>query len=139
MIAEFAALGFTALVAHNLADHVLGQTDKQAANKAKEGRVGWSHVLQHVASYHVVLLIMWLLAIAAFDIQVTLLGMVAALLFSAVSHALLDRRWPVRWILERTGSPNFAKMTTPVWGIYASDQALHEFCLWISVFLLVLL
>lgn len=139
MVAEFTALGFTALVAHNLADHVLGQNDQQAANKAKPGRVGWSHVLQHVLAYHIILATMWLVTMAVFDLSVGATGFIVALLFSAVTHALLDRRWPVRWILEKTGSPEFAKMQTPINGPYQADQALHEGALWISVLLLVIL
>lgn len=139
MIAEFAALGFTALVAHNFADHVLGQSDKQAANKVKPGREGWKHIAGHVFDYHLVLIFMWLLAILTFNIDVSILGFVSAVAFSAITHAILDRRWPVRWILEKTGSKNFAEITTPIWGMYQADQALHKFALWISVFLLVLL
>lgn len=139
LIAEFAALGFTALVAHNLADHVLGQSDKQAANKAKPGREGWKHIFGHVFDYHLVLAGMWLLSILAFSIDISVLGFICAIAFSAITHAILDRRWSVRWILEKTGSPYFAEMQSPINGPYQADQALHEFALWISVFLLVLL
>lgn len=135
----FAALGFTSLVAHNLADHVFGQNDHQAANKVKPGRVGWSALLQHVFAYHVVLSTMWLLTIMVFDLPVSGLGFILALLFSAITHAILDRRWLVRWILEKTGSPNFAKMQSPINGMYQGDQALHWFCLWISVLILAIL
>ena len=139
MVIEFAALGFTTLVAHNVADHVFGQNDYQAANKMKPGRSGWSALLQHVFAYHIIMAVMWLFTMLTFDLSVSLLGFITALLFSAVTHAILDRRWPVRWILEKTGSPEFAKMQTPLNGMYCADQALHELALWISVILLVIL
>ncbi len=40
----------------------------------------------------------------------------------AASHALIDRRWPVRALLRASGSPGFA---TVEWGVIAVDQALH--------------
>lgn len=139
MVEAFAALGFTALVAHNVADHVFGQNDHQAANKAKPGRPGWSALLQHVFAYHIILGFMWLQTMVMFDLPVSVLGFICALMFSAITHAFLDRRWPVRWILEITGSPEFAKMQTPINGMYQADQALHYLALWISCFLLVIL
>lgn len=139
MLEVFAVMGFTTLVAHNVADHVFGQNDYQAANKMKPGRAGWSALLQHVFAYHVVMALMWLFTIMIFDLPVSAIGFIVALLFSAITHAFLDRRWPVRWILEKTGSPEFAKMQTPINGMYCGDQALHWFALWFSVMALAIL
>ena len=47
---------------------------------------------------------------------------VLALTASAVTHAVIDRRWPVRVLLRVTASPNLA---TVEWGVIAADQALH--------------
>jgi hypothetical protein len=41
---------------------------------------------------------------------------------SAGSHAIIDRRWPVRALLRATGSPGFARVE---WGVLAVDQSLH--------------
>jgi hypothetical protein len=41
---------------------------------------------------------------------------------SAASHALIDRRWPVRALLRAVGSQGF---TTLEWGVVAVDQDLH--------------
>jgi hypothetical protein len=41
---------------------------------------------------------------------------------SAATHALIDRRWPVRALLRASGSPGFA---TVEWGVVAVDRALH--------------
>jgi hypothetical protein len=139
MLAEVFAAGFvTMLAAHQVADHVLGQNDKEAANKAKPGREGWSAILMHVWKYHMVMFFMLLVTCVALQLHVAILGFISAILFSAVSHAFLDRRWPVRWILEHTGSPEFANLQTPINGMYQADQSLHYFCLWISALLLCL-
>lgn len=126
----------TMYAAHQVADHVFGQTDSIAANKAKAGRGGWIAIIRHVFAYHVVMFIMLLTTLVLLGIPVTLLGLSSALLFSAVSHAFLDRRWPVKFILEHTGSPEFAKMQAPLCGMYLADQGLHYLCLWISALLL---
>lgn len=93
-------------------------------------------MLMHVAQYHIVMLSMLITTIYVLDLQVTGLGLMAAFWFSFITHAILDRRWPVKWILEHTGSPEFAKMQQPLCGMYLADQGLHWFCLWISALLL---
>lgn len=132
----FAAGLATAFAAHQVADHGLGQSDKQAANKGKPGKEGWKAVLGHVFDYHLVMLFMLLTAILVLNLPVTGTGFILFMTFSAVTHAFLDRRWPVKWFLEHTGSPEFAKMTTPLCGMYLADQGLHYFCLWVSALLL---
>lgn len=129
----------TMLVAHEIQDHVFGQTDHQAANKMKPGFSGWSSNLLHIFDYHVGMLLMLMLTFWITDLPLSGLGLVVALGFSAITHAILDRRWPVKWILEHTGSPEFSKMKEPLVGMYLADQSLHKFCLWISALLLTLL
>jgi hypothetical protein len=122
--------------AHNVADHVFGQNDHQATNKMQPGISGWVALISHVIAYHLVMLFMFLITWVVLGLPLTWLGLIAAFAFSAVTHGFLDRRWPVRKILELVGSPNFAKMKTPINGMYQADQALHHFCLWISALLL---
>jgi hypothetical protein len=56
----------------------------------------------------------------------SLLGVAAALSWSAATHAFLDRRWPVRWLLEHTGKRGFANLAAAgMNGMYLTDQALH--------------
>jgi Protein of unknown function (DUF3307) len=135
----FAVFMGVAIAAHQVADHVFGQNDKIAANKAKPGRVGWSHIAQHVFAYHVVMFVMLLITCVALNLPVTFLGVFASILFSALSHGFIDRRWPVKWILDHTGSPGFAQMQAPLCGMYLADQGLHYFCLWISALLFAVL
>jgi len=130
---------WTAGVAHEFADHIAGQTDKMAANKAKPGWLGWSHIIQHVLAYHAVMVVMLIIVVAVFNLPITFLGFIAAILFSAITHGFIDRRWPVRWLLQKTGSANFAEMQTPVCGMYQSDQSLHKLALWVSAGLFALL
>jgi hypothetical protein len=135
--AVFAAVFATLYAAHQLADHVLGQTDKQAANKAAPGLAGWRALAGHVLAYHLVMVVMLGLATAVLRLPVGILGLCAGLAFSATTHGLLDRRWPVRWLLEHTGSRPFSKLAGHgINGMYLADQSLHYGCLWISALLI---
>jgi len=53
------------------------------------------------------------------------------LAISAGTHALVDRRWPTRLVLQSTGSKGFS---TTFWGVIAADQALHLSILAISFY-----
>lgn len=128
----FAVVLATFLVAHNLADHVLGQNDDQATYKMEKSRRGWISLLGHVFKYHLVMLITTLVVVVALGLTLSPLGLVLGFLFSMVTHGFIDRRWPVKWLLQRVGSPGFAEMQTPIWGVYQADQALHEAALLIS-------
>lgn len=128
----FAVVLATFLVAHNLADHVLGQNDYQATYKMEKSRRGWLALLGHVVQYHVVMIVMTLLVVIALGLTVSSLGLVLGFIFSMVTHGFIDRRWPVKWLLQKTGSAGFAEMQTPVNGMYQGDQSLHEAALWIS-------
>jgi hypothetical protein len=131
----FAVAMATLVAAHQLADHII-QTDNDANAKAAPGWNGWRHLLAHVGTYHATALVMLVITAVALHMPLTVTGMVAGLGFSAVTHAILDRRWPVRWILQHTGSAAFADRMSPICGMYLADQALHYGCLWISALLI---
>lgn len=131
----FAAVAVTLTAAHQVADHVTGQTDRQAANKAAPGWYGWRHLLGHVAAYHLTVGVMLTVTVIALGLPVTAAGVGSGLAFSAVTHAVLDRRWPVRWLLTRTGAAGFADLQQPICGMYLADQSLHHGCLWVSALL----
>jgi uncharacterized protein DUF3307 len=103
-----------------LAGHLLGdwvaQSDWQARTKTRS----WAALAAHVATYHLVMGALLLLPILrdGWPARKALL----ALLVSAATHAVIDRRWPVRALLTASGSPGFA---TVEWGVIAVDQALH--------------
>lgn len=99
------------LVAHLLGDWVI-QTDWAAANKTKK----WSAMFEHLLTYHVALM----LALALSTTPAPIAWMTVGISF--VTHGFLDRRWPVVWLLEHTGSANFSRQ---MWGVLCADQALH--------------
>lgn len=124
---RFAVLLPTLLVAHNVADHVV-QTDHQALSKADS----WRAMAGHVGGYQAVQVLAVEAVLAATGLRCSPWAKLAGALVSAATHAYLDRRWPVRAILEHTGSPAFAKLTTPINGMYQADQALHHGCLLVA-------
>ncbi|MFI1361814.1 hypothetical protein [Streptomyces griseochromogenes] len=146
-LATFGAVWTVLAVGHNLADHVFGQSDHQAANKGAPSatdvaddvnpRKGWAACLSHVAQYHLVMAVMVGLVWAVLPLQMSWAGLVAGLAVSVVTHAFFDRRWPVRWLLQHTGSPAFAELRAAgMNGMYLTDQALHQTALLVSALLI---
>lgn len=131
----FAAVFCALFAAHHVGDHV-AQTDWQAKHKVEPGWRGVRAMSGHLVSYHACM-VAALAGLAAVGVPLTVAGCAAGLAFSAVTHGFLDRRWPVRWILERTGSAAFAASQTPLHGGYLADQSLHIGCLFISALLVV--
>jgi hypothetical protein len=103
-----------------LTGHLLGdwiaQSDWQATNKTRS----WAALAAHVAGYHLVMALLLLLPVLRDGWPAGKALAVPAV--SAASHAVIDRRWPVRALLRVAGSPGFA---TVEWGVVAVDQALH--------------
>ncbi len=107
------------------------QTDAQAAGKAAAD--GWAGAMAgHVGGYHAAAAVMLAAADRRLGLRLAPWRVTAGLALSAGTPALLDRRWPVRWVNRRTGSPGFADLQTPVNGPYLTDQALHTGCLWLA-------
>lgn len=115
-----AAIVFLGLLAGHLLGDWLAQTDWQATNKTRS----WAALARHVASYHLVMGVLLLLPVLRDGWPVG--KALAALTVSAVTHAVIDRRWPVRVLMRASGSPGFATLE---WGVIAVDQALHLFIL----------
>ncbi|OKJ33200.1 hypothetical protein [Streptomyces sp. CB01580] len=147
ILATFGVVWAVLSVGHNLADHVFGQSDHQAANKGAPSaaevadgvspRRGWGSCLAHVAQYHLVMAVLVALAWLALPLSLSWTGLVAGLIVSAVTHAFFDRRWPVRWLLQHTGSPDFAELRAAgMNGMYLTDQALHQSALLVSALLI---
>jgi hypothetical protein len=122
-------------VGHSLGDHI-AQTDRQAARKSAPGAAGWRALAAHLLGYHLTVAAVLLLTAVALRLPLSPLGVAAGLAFSAATHGLLDRRWPVRAVLRATRSPEFAETTTPVCGMYVADQALHHFALLVTALLI---
>ncbi|WP_329584022.1 hypothetical protein OG500_27370 [Kitasatospora sp. NBC_01250] len=146
-LATFGSVWAVLAVGHNVADHVLGQSDHQAANKGAPSaddvsagvspRRGWMACLAHVGQYHLVMAALLALVWLFIPIPLSVTGLAAGFAWSAASHAVLDRRWPVRWLLQHTGSPDFASLRTAgLNGMYLADQALHALALLVSALLI---
>jgi hypothetical protein len=110
------AAAFLVLLAGHLLGDWVAQSDWQAANKTRS----WAALTAHVASYHLIMGLLLLITILRDDWPAG--KALAVLTVSAITHAVIDRRWPVRALLRATGSPGFA---TVQWGVIAVDQALH--------------
>jgi hypothetical protein len=103
------------LTSHLLGDWV-AQSDWQATNKTRS----WAALTGHVAGYHLVMGLLLLVPVLRDGWPAG--KALAVVAVSAATHALIDRRWPVRALLRASGSPGFA---TIEWGVIAVDQALH--------------
>ncbi|MGW7578469.1 hypothetical protein [Streptomyces sp. NPDC054765] len=99
-LATFAGSGFFLLVGHHLADHVTGRCDWQAAKKGAptpeevaagaSPRRGWRANLAHVGQYHLTLLALGFLVWLVLPLNWSPAGVVAALAWSAGTHALQE-------------------------------------------------
>lgn len=125
-----------------LAGHLLGdflvQTDWMSAFKArpdcwapalrphvtlpKHLRKSWVANQVHVTTYHSTLLLCLLPWLAGPYYPTPPVRFWTGIAASWVLHSLLDRRWPVAWLLRVTGSPRFADTA---FGMMSVDQSLH--------------
>jgi hypothetical protein len=114
------AIVFLVLLAGHLLGDWVAQNDWQATNKSRS----WAALTAHVASYHLLMGLLLLIPVVRDGWPAG--KALAALAVSALTHAVIDRRWPVRALMRAAGSPGFAAVE---WGVIAVDQALHLFIL----------
>ncbi|BCJ27940.1 DUF3307 domain-containing protein [Actinocatenispora sera] len=139
--AAFAAL----FVAHQLADHWI-QTDRQACRKALPGWPGRIACTWHVATYTATCAVLLAALHLAIGLPLPAAGTAAGLAVSGVTHWLIDRRWPLFWLAEHTGSKHFVRMGAPRpghddnpslgTGAYALDQSAHYLFLLVAALIL---
>ncbi len=135
--AAVTAVTFVALFAgHQVGDHVV-QTAGQATAKAAPSAdrlaagahpwTGWWACARHVVTYSATqaaaLLLAWPVA------QFRVYGLVAALAVSAGTHAVIDRRWIVRWLIEVKRCHAWREAP------YVIDQSVHIAALFIAAVL----
>lgn len=123
------------MVAHQVGDHVL-QTDHQAAGKAGPGTAAARAMAGHLLTYHATAAALLVATFSVLGLPLSGWGLLAGLTFSALSHGLLDRRWPVRAMLRAVRAPKFAEAQSPVCGMYQADQAWHHLALLVSALIL---
>ncbi|KOX10181.1 DUF3307 domain-containing protein [Nocardiopsis sp. NRRL B-16309] len=138
---RFAAVAATLTAAHHVGDFLL-QTDHQAACKPAASDRGdvvcseaesWRCLAGHVASYHAAQVVGLLVANRALGLKLRPGRVLAGVAVSAVTHAVIDRRWPVRWWMDNTGSHDFR---IKAGGGMHVDQTMHHACLWGSALII---
>jgi hypothetical protein len=133
---KFAAVAATLTAMHHIGDFVL-QTDHQVSRKpCEEDRTvqcteleSWAANQKHVATYHGAQLAGLLVANKVLDLKLRPGRVAAGVAVSWVTHSIIDRRWPVRLLMDSTGSKDFR---TKAGGGMHVDQTLHHLCLWAS-------
>lgn len=104
----FATVFVLLYVGHLLADYPF-QTDHQADHKADPGAAGWRANLDHAATHVVTCAFSLLAGMVVLDLSVSTWAAYGALAWIGVTHAFIDRRWPVRWWMERFGQSEWAR------------------------------
>ncbi|MER7053454.1 DUF3307 domain-containing protein [Streptomyces sp. NPDC000351] len=104
----FASLFVLLFVAHLVADYPL-QTDHQAEHKACAGAKGWRANLAHAGTHVVACGVALAVAAVVLGESAGLWASMAALVWIGATHAVIDRRWAVRWWMEHTRQAGFAQ------------------------------
>lgn len=131
----FTAAFIALYVGHMLGDHI-AQTDEIAGGKAGKGWPAFWAMTDHIAGYGICQALA-LLGVVLVGAQLSVVGGLVGLAVSLGSHAFIDRRWPVVWLLHHTGSADFAAMDgRPLNGPYLADQALHVAACFIAALLI---
>jgi hypothetical protein len=117
----FATVFVLLFVAHMVADYAI-QTDHQSARKADRTAEGWRANIGHAFS-HVVACTIALAVGAAFldGVHLPTARAAVAVLWVGTSHAFIDRRWPIAWWMNHTGSGPFYRNG----GAQYVDQTAH--------------
>ena len=120
----FASLSVLLYVSHLTADYPL-QTDHQAAHKAEKSTTGWRANLTHAGTHVLTCGVALLVGVLVLDLSVSVPVAVAVLLWIGATHSVIDRRWPIRWWMTRTGSVQFFECG----GAAHVDQTAHVLAL----------
>jgi hypothetical protein len=110
--AAFAAVFIFTYVAHGIGDYYV-QTEDEARDKGKPGRVGRKACAAHVLSYTVVAFLAVVLADRVFALHLAPVGIFAGQAVSAVSHYWADRRLTLAAFCERIGRGGFYRLGQP--------------------------
>lgn len=102
----FATLFVLLYAAHLVSDYAL-QTDHQAEHKALRSAAGWWANLSHAATHVAVSAVALTAGACALELALSLSKSCSILVWVGVSHGFIDRRWPIRWWMENTGSKTF--------------------------------
>lgn len=120
-VVSFAAMQ----AAHYVADHWL-QTDHQAAAKGDANWRGRWACASHVGVYVFAQAVALYAAAGWLGLHLAPGWTAAGLGVSAVTHYVADRRWPLRWLAERSAPARFFHVKGGgINGAYLLDQSWH--------------
>lgn len=130
--ARFAAVYALLHAAHQAGDF-LAQTDAQAQSKPCAADrdtectevESWGALLGHITTYHLVQAATLIVGNRFLGLGLSRNRLLAGIGVSALTHAIIDRRWPVRWWMDHTGSARFRAQG----GAPHVDQAMHYLAL----------
>lgn len=135
--AAVSAIVFAALlVGHHLGDHPIqrdadvhakGMPDDQRLADGTHPWTGWPACLCHVTTYALTQAVA--LAFVSLAAPLKLTGVLAALVVSASTHAVIDRRWIVAAIVRAKQAQDWPQAA------YQIDQALHRAVLLVAAVL----
>lgn len=113
------------MVGHFSGDYVI-QTDWQSTHKALGPDFKPSALVRHIVGYGAAQLVALAVTFWVADQPLPLVPVTAALAVSLGSHAVIDTRTPVMWLMRHTGSGPFIDRG----GVFLVDQALHWLFIW---------
>ena len=123
------------LAAHDIADHWL-QSDHQARTKAAAGWPGHRACAAHVACYTATQLFTMLAVCWWLSVPLSGPGAVLGVALSALTHYVIDRRAPLRWLAEHLGNGAFYRLNAGgLNGAYLLDQSAHRAVLFVTALL----
>lgn len=115
-------------VAHLVADYAL-QADRQATLKAERSAAGWWANLSHAGTHVVACAVALVVGGAVLDgVHLPVVQADIAVAWVGVTHAFIDRRWPIAWWMDHTGSADFRTRG----GAAHVDQAAHVVALLVA-------
>lgn len=85
----------------------------------------WGALVGHITSYHLIQAATLVAGNRYLHLGLTPKRIAAGIAVSALTHAVIDRRWPVRWWMDHTGSSGFRSRG----GAPQVDQAMHYLAL----------
>ncbi len=138
--ADFATILAAALIGHDVGDYI-AQTNREACEKARPDHNvtpdvpywrTWAANQRHCLTYHVALTATVFLVAKVTGVRICRRRAAAALTLSYGTHAFIDRRAPVRWLMENAGSGEWYEQGSP-----HVDQTLHRVALLVAALIAV--
>lgn len=128
----FPSVFIAMFVGHHVGDYLV-QTRWQVEHKGDRGWRGWRAATTHAGTYTIATTWAVLATAVVLGLPLTLLGVVACQLVSAVSHLVIDRRFTLRWLIAQVDRLIPGKLAYyDAGGSAFLDQMAHMFFLCLS-------